>query len=177
MQLKENQPSLCNTIEQIIYSRPTEDIYEEVEKSHGRVETRVVESYSLSGLLKNGSGWDKYLNGCALVRRIFETYDNKEKKWNLSEETSLYVSSVAKSSQEFASIIRNHWSTENSNHYVKDVTLNEDDSRIRKNPSIFAILRSFALNVMRANKVNNVRTELFKNCCNFASLLQYKYLF
>jgi len=77
---------------------------------------------------------------------------------------------------EFAKIIRNHWGIENSNHYVKDVSMSEDSSRIRNNPSVFAKLRSFTLNTMRANKVSNIRTELYLNCCNIENLLKYQYL-
>ncbi|MFN8769383.1 MAG: hypothetical protein ACK5WP_00780, partial [Neisseriaceae bacterium] len=66
---------------------------------------------------------------------------------------------------------------ENSSHYVKDVILGEDSSRIRNNSAIFAKLRSFTLNILRANKVKNIRTELFTNCCNTQHLLDYNFLF
>ncbi len=42
--------------------------------------------------------------------------------------------------------------------------MNEDKSRIRNNPGIFAKLRSFALNILRVNKVKNIADELFYNC-------------
>jgi hypothetical protein len=38
--------------------------------------------------------------------------------------------------------------------------MGEDRSRIRCNPQIFAKLRSFALNILRKNKVENVSGEL-----------------
>ena len=37
----------------------------------------------------------------------------------------------------FASAIRGHWAVENENHWVRDVTLAEDASRIRVNPSVW----------------------------------------
>jgi hypothetical protein len=49
---------------------------------------------------------------------------------------------------------------------VRDVTLGEDQSRIRTNPHIFAKLRSFALNILRYNQVDNVSLELFENSMN-----------
>lgn len=52
--------------------------------------------------------------------------------------------------------------------------MNEDKSRIRNNPDIFARLKSFALNILRANKVTNIASELFYNCINLGNILNYK---
>lgn len=71
-------------------------------------------------------------------------------------------------------IIRSHWKIENKNHYVKDVTLHEDFSRIRKNPENIACLRSFALNVLRYNGIENVSQAVFRNAVNVNKLLNYK---
>ena len=56
----------------------------------------------------------------------------------------------------FAHAMRNHWAIENQNHWVRDVTLAEDASRIRVNPGIMARLRSQTLNIARANGVTNI---------------------
>src|SRR5271168_4577868 len=48
-----------------------------------------------------------------------------------------------------AEAIRKHWGIENKLHYTRDVTLCEDASRIRRNPGIFARIRSFAYNILR----------------------------
>jgi len=53
------------------------------------------------------------------------------------------------------------------------VTLGEDHSRIRINPHLFAKLRSFALNILRANRVENVSLELFNNGMNLSRVLNY----
>ena len=42
------------------------------------------------------------------------------------------------------------------------MTLGEDASRIRQNPGIFAHLQSFALNLLRKNKVENVKAAPLK---------------
>jgi hypothetical protein len=39
---------------------------------------------------------------------------------------------------------------------VRDTRLDEDASRILRNPGIFALLRSFALNLLRFNQVDNI---------------------
>jgi len=51
-----------------------------------------------------------------------------------------------------AEAVRQHWGIENKLHYTRDVTLCEDASRIRKNPGVFARIRSFAYNILRFNQ-------------------------
>ena len=55
--------------------------------------------------------------------------------------------------------------------------MGEDQSRIRINPNIFAKLRSFALNILRKNKVENVSLELFENCMNLDRVFNYVGIF
>jgi len=71
------------------------------------------------------------------------------------------------SAQEYGEAIRGHWAIENKNHYVRDVSMNEDSSRIRVNADRFVKLRSFALNVMRANGEENIKLALYENAINF----------
>ena len=51
--------------------------------------------------------------------------------------------------------------------------MGEDKSRTRVNPHIFAKLRSFALNILRKNNVENVSAELFENCMSLKNVLNY----
>ena len=64
---------------------------------------------------------------------------------------------------------------ENKNHYVRDVSMCEDASRIRINASIFARARSFALNILRANGETNIADALWNNVLDFNRLLAYRY--
>jgi hypothetical protein len=67
--------------------------------------------------------------------------------WVERGEVAYYVSSAADlSATAWAAEIRGHWGIENRNHYVRDVSCDEDRSRIRDNPGIIARARSFALN-------------------------------
>jgi len=52
--------------------------------------------------------------------------------------------------------------------------MNEDKSRIRINPDIFAGLKSSALNILRADKVTNIADELYSDCINIGNVLKYK---
>ncbi len=74
----------------------------------------------------------------------------------------------------FASAIRNHWAIENKNHWVRDVTLAEDASRIRINPGVMARLRSQALNIARANGVANIAKALWSAALDPAISLSYR---
>ena len=78
----------------------------------------------------------------------------------MSEETAYYLCDLKLSAEEANKVVRDHWGIENRIHHVRDTRLNEDASRIRKNPSVFALLRSFVLNIFRFNKVGNIRLAL-----------------
>ena len=56
---------------------------------------------------------------------------------------------------------------------MRDRILREDDSRIRRKPGIFARLRSFALNILRANGVTNVSEAIYINALSLDRLLAY----
>src|SRR5690348_4174931 len=66
------------------------------------------------------------------------------------------VSEVVLPAAQCAKAIRDHWHIENRSHYVRDGSFAEDASRIRRNPGIFARLRSFAANILRFNGIHNV---------------------
>jgi predicted transposase YbfD/YdcC len=66
-----------------------------------------------------------------------------------------------------------HWGIENKNHYVRDVSLQEDASRIRKNPYNLSVLRSTAMNILRKNKVLNIKGELYENSLHWTKVFSY----
>ena len=76
----------------------------------------------------------------------------------------IYSTTGIYSAKELNKIIRSHWSIENCNHYVRDVALEEDKSRIRKNSGIMARIRSFALNILRFKNKKNIQRALYENC-------------
>ncbi len=56
---------------------------------------------------------------------------------------------------------------------MRDRVLREDDSRIRRKPGTFVRLRSFALNILRANGVTNVSEAVYTNALSLDQLLAY----
>ncbi len=63
-----------------------------------------------------------------------------------------YLSSATLSAERFAQAVRAHWKIENSQHWVLDVTFDEDRVRNRRDhgPQNLATLRRLALNVLRS---------------------------
>ena len=62
-----------------------------------------------------------------------------------------YISSLCVGVKQFAESARGHWGIENSLHWVLDVTLHEDASRIRKGHGAenVAMLRRFAVTLFK----------------------------
>ncbi len=94
--------------------------------------------------------------------------------WKATEEVSFYACQVARAAEAFGQAVRNHWAIENRSHYVRDVTFGEDNSRTRIKPTHFARFRSFAINILRANGVENIARELSVNALNFDNALAYR---
>jgi hypothetical protein len=111
----------------------------EVDKGHGRIEKRSIEvTSSLAEYL--GSDWP----GCAQVFRL-----TRVRQRGATVETEV-VSGITRLTREQAGakvlleLTRGHWGIENGLHGVRDGTLREDASRIRKGsaPETMAVLRN-----------------------------------
>ena len=76
--------------------------------------------------------------------------------WKNRQETAWHICTRMLNAEQANACVRKHWAVENSLHYVRDVTLGEDASRIRKKPGTFARLRSWALNLRRFKKFQNI---------------------
>lgn len=171
VQLKENQKNLLREVsEGCNYYSPDSRVVL-LEKSRNRVESRIVEVFNVQTCLIESQDWKPLISRAVRVKRYTELYDHKEKTWKNRSETAYYLCSHEYTAERVATIIREHWHSENRNHYVRDVSLGEDSSRIRTNAGIFARLRSFALNILRFNKIKNIREALFENALDFRGLM------
>lgn len=172
VQVKENQKTLYHDCQTTAEMMSPNDVYQEpMTKGRNRIESRKVEVFT-NTTLSDADKW-QLVEAIVKVERRKLVFDTKAKGWKRSDETSFYIATTVLSARIFCQAIRNHWGIENQDHHVRDVSLNEDQSRIRVNPHIFAKLRSFALNILRANQVSNVHLELFKNCMNLDRVLNY----
>lgn len=172
VQVKDNQKTLLRDCQRNAATRTPQEVFEEPwTKARNRLEKRRVELFFYP-LLTDCLGWAT-VKVIIKVTRWRRQYRPKTKTWHNSDEVSYYISTAALSAAAFGAAIRNHWGTENRNHYVRDVTLGEDASRIRINPHIFAKLRSFALNILRKNQVENVSVAIYDNCMQLERVLNY----
>lgn len=174
VQVKANQPTLFEHLTATYPAQPPQDWRHTHEIGHhNRIEQRLTRTWRLPA----GTGIEEWHDRfCTLVeiQRHTEVLDTRKKDWMLRQETGYYVSTVTLSAADAAHAVRAHWGIENRLHYVRDVTLGEDASRIRRNPGLFALLRSFALNLLRFNDVSNISLGLYDNALNFDRLLAYK---
>lgn len=68
---------------------------------------------------------------------------------------------------------RGHWCIENRVHWVRDVTMGEDNSRIRTDsaPEVMAGLRNAAISLLRLSGVGNIAEALRNNLYHVRDLL------
>jgi predicted transposase YbfD/YdcC len=172
IQVKDNQKTLlteCRKISETV--TPLDQYQEAMTTERNRIESRKVQVYENTDI-GDSDNW-KLVQSIIKVERARQTFDTKQKLYKCSDEISFYISTTTLSAKQCCEAIRLHWGIENKNHYVRDVSMNEDNSRIRINPHIFAKLRSLALNIMRANAKTNIQLELFENCMNFTQIFNY----
>ncbi len=108
------------------------------------------------------------------MTRLTGHKDTKSGFWYDTEEVSFSACQVALGAQAVGQAVRNHWAIENRSHDVRDVTFGEDNSRTRIKPAHVARFRSFAINILRANGVENIARELYVNALNFDNALAYR---
>ena len=106
-------------------------------------------------------GWHPHVAAMIRVERDVFARNTRTRLLHHSTETAFYVSNRAITAGRAAEAIRAHWRMEPP-HYSRDVTLGEDRSRIRTNPGVFARLRSFGFNILKANKTGALRQDRYR---------------
>jgi predicted transposase YbfD/YdcC len=150
--LKSNHPTLYNQVKNWFKTAQSHqfkgieiDENHQTESAHSRVETRKVWAFpvaALGGLYQQ----EKWVGLQTIV--VVERF---RYLWNgTTHEIQFYLSSLPPNAQINGRIIRQHWSIENQQHYVLDVTFNEDSCRIRSlhSPRNLATIRRLSLNAV-----------------------------
>jgi predicted transposase YbfD/YdcC len=137
------------------------------ETNRGRQERREYTVLPAPASLPGLADW-KGLATLVMVLRITRI-DGQEKG-----EVSYFLSSLPPKVKTLAKVIRQHWSIENSLHWVLDVTFSEDKSRIRKQhaPQTAAMLRRLAVSILSADTAikDNIRGKRYRACLNTNTL-------
>ena len=161
VQLKDNQPTLCQKVEAACNTAlPLSGVRTVDEKKRNRHETRIIAVFDPAPAIV-GTEWEPYVAAVIQVERTVHAFQPATGLWKTSDETSFYLSNRLIDANNAAFAIRKHWGIENKLHYTRDVTLSEDASRIRKNPGIFARMRSFAFNILRFNQSDTIAQDRY----------------
>lgn len=173
--LKANHPTLQTAVPAYCQIHPEDD------RSHSsdigrrnRLESRQVRLWQLPPS-PGPVPWHDHFKVAIEVRRLTECFDTTRKDFvRRPEEPAYYLATCTGSAQTLGQHIRAHWGIENCLHHVLDESLDEDASRIRRNPGIFALARQFALNLLRYNHQTNIHAALYNNALCLDRLLAYR---
>lgn len=114
------------------------------ETNRGREETRDVVVMPVPKNSKVFSRWPE-------IKTIGAIYRSRKVGEQAEEFQDCFISSLPPTVRKLRDILRSHWSIENSQHYILDVTFTEDSSRIRKGtgPEVTSVFRRLALTILQ----------------------------
>ena len=136
-----------------------------LDKGHGRCERRT---------LTATTALNAYLDwpGVAPVGQVESVVVQDGKT---STEVRSFITSVPRSvagADQLLTWVRGHWSIENRSHYVRDVTMGEDASRVRKGsgPEVMAALRNATIGFLRSTGATNIAAAIRRNASRVGEL-------
>jgi hypothetical protein len=176
--VKDNQPTLHQRIQEVSATTTPLGSAHSHDKGRNRDERRTVTVFDPNGMLAD-TDWHRHVTTVIQVERDVYTRNAKTGLLRHSAETAFYVSNTPVTAARAAEAVRAHWKIENTSHYSRDVTLGEvaqgssrdsgwngnageNRSRIRTNPGVFARLRSFAFNILKANQTDTLSQDRYR---------------
>jgi predicted transposase YbfD/YdcC len=153
--VKDNQPKLFSQLNALSWAEvPIAHI--EHDRGHGRIERRTIQVLPAPDTITFPHAAQAFL----VERYVSDLHDNPTSAVAVLGLTSRPATHA--NPQQIATALRDHWSIENGLHYVRDVTFNEDASRVRTSsgPRIMASLRNFAIAVIRRAGYTNIAEGL-----------------
>ena len=150
--VKANQPNLRAALKKLPWAQVPAHSHRD--RGHGRATTRTVKAIEAPGWVD----WP----GAAQVIQIRRTRTVKGHK---SIEVVYAISSVSMTDAQpavIASWVQGHWGIENSLHWVRDVTYDEDRHQLRvgAGPHVMASLRNTAISLLRLTGWDNIAAGL-----------------
>ncbi len=132
-------------------------MHETIDKGHGRLEIRRIwTSTELINYLEF-PGHQQVMH----IERIAEFL----KSGKTRHEVVFGITSLSPekaSPERLLELNRGHWSIENSLHYVRDTTFDEDRSQIRTKtaPQVMATLKNLAISILRLHTFTNIASAV-----------------
>nr|WP_145290711.1 ISAs1 family transposase [Rosistilla oblonga] len=131
------------------------EVHRTVDKGHGRVEIRVIET---SNRLVGHVDWPGFAQAIRLTRtRILGGERQTEISYAITS-----VDRERADARDLLKFVRGHWGIENRLHWVRDVAMGEDKCRARTGaiPQNLAALRNATLTLVRAKGHNAITSTL-----------------
>ena len=161
VQVKGNQPTLHQRVQQLSANTAPLGSACSHDKGRNRDERRAVTVFDPTNGLTD-TDWQPHVAAVIRVERTVYTRNAATGLLRHTAETAFYVANTPLAAARAAESIRAHWAIETTSHHSRDVTLGEDRSRIRTNPGVFARLRSFAFNILKANRTNTLSHDRYR---------------
>ena len=157
--LKGNQGHLSDAVthlfKQDTLSELKHDCIEHIDTGHGRNEKRVCRQIEINKKwLPESDRWSK-------LNTIIEITATREIGTVSTTEKRYYISSLPLDATRANSAVRQHWSVENSLHWVLDMVFREDESRIQRGhgAEVMSTLRRITLNLLKNNTTKKAGLE------------------
>lgn len=160
--IKGNQGNLYNEVIDIFgkiktpeFSHYTYQTDNQVDKDHGRIETRECTTINNLDWLYEVHGWEEVKSIAKVTSTVHCMKTGKE-----TVETRYYISSLSGNATLINKAVRKHWYIENKLHWVLDVVFKEDYSRVRTGNGAenLTTIRKIALNTIKRD--NTVKTSI-----------------
>ena len=136
------------------------------DKGHGRRETRTLTVCDAEGV-----DWP----GCKQIGQLTREVHHVGTGKDTCEVVYVVTSLTPKEAPPKAllDLNRGHWSIENTLPYVRDVTMDEDASQVRKGsgPQVMATLRNTVISVLHRNGIHTMAAALRKLSTNVGEAL------
>ena len=149
MAVKENHPTLWDDLETLFadgeLAGTTGTAVRRVTGGHGRVEVRTLWA---SDALVGYTDWPGLAQALRLERQITDKRTGER-----TTERRYAVTSLRAAAPQLLPLWQEHWAIENGLHWVRDVTMGEDASRVRSGaaPQAMAALRNTGLGLLHAH--------------------------
>jgi len=166
MLAKDNQPELRQWIKALfdepLWLRESPQVADSLDCGHGRIEKRHLQ---VSSALSDHQLWPGLEQVFVIEREVTQQKSGKRRQEVVYGCTSLTKQGA--SAEQLLRLVRGHWTIENQSHWVRDVTMDEDRSQVRKGniPEVMAALRNTVIGLLRKAGESNIAAA----CRKFAA--------